>query len=259
MLEKLDKMQEAPWASTVDVFIQVNFTKIYDVDTVNQKFQAEAIIESKWHDPNIKDANDIVDFSKIWKPDMFVENALSDPKEETSYRIIPSDENESQIMIYEMRKIKGTFWENLELQKFPLDVQDLSLLVATKKPGEIVNLKPLQPKISNLTISNTLDKSMWHMHNVLITRREKIKREYFYGPRFYPAVKVTCQVFRSAGFFYWNAILPILLVSFASLCPFVLDVKLPQSRIPSTATMLLTSVSIRWTIGRLLPTVSYLN
>lgn len=31
---------------TVDVQIRVSFTKIYDIDTINQRFQAEAIIES---------------------------------------------------------------------------------------------------------------------------------------------------------------------------------------------------------------------
>jgi hypothetical protein len=41
--------------------------------------------------------------------------------------------------------------------------------------------------------------------------------------------------------------------------PFVIEYKIPQSRLPSTATMLLTSVSFRWIVGRLLPTVSYLT
>jgi hypothetical protein len=61
------------------------------------------------------------------------------------------------------------------------------------------------------------------------------------------------------GYFYWNALLPILLISFASLGPFVIDFKLPQSRLPSTATMLLSSVSFKAVVTRLLPTVSYLT
>lgn len=256
-MEKLDKLQEADWSPTVDVHIQVSFTKIYDVDTINQRFQAEAIIESKWYDPNIKSMDDQIDPAKIWKPELFIENAINEAKEEVNYKIIPEDNN--LLMLYEIRKVKGLFYENLELENFPLDVQDLSLLVATKKPGRIVNLILLQPEVHNLNINNTLDKSMWHMHNVVFTKRERITREYYYGKRDYPAVKVTAQVFRSAGFFYWNCILPILLVTFASMCPFVLDPKLPQSRLPSTATMLLTTVSIRWIIGRLLPTVSYLT
>lgn len=52
---------------------------------------------------------------------------------------------------------------------------------------------------------------------------------------------------------------PILLITFASLCPFVLDYKQTQGRLSSTATMLLSSVSYKATIARLLPTVSYLT
>lgn len=256
-MDKWDKFQEASWTSTVDVWVQVSFTKIHDVDTINQRFQAEAMIESKWHDPNVKCLNESIDSNKIWKPDLYVENALGDVKEEVHYKIIPEDND--QLMIYEIRRVRGVFYENLELENFPLDVQDLTLFVSTKKSGNKVNLILLQPEIHYLQINHTLDKSMWEMHNVVRTCREAIIREFYYGERKYPGFKVTCQVFRSAGFFYWNCILPILLVSFASLCPFVIDPKIPQSRLPSTATMLLTTVSIRWIIGRLLPTVSYLT
>ena len=162
-------------------------------------------------------------------------------------------------MVCEIRKVKGLFWECLELQTFPLDVQDLSLTIASKKPGKIVNLVLMNSGVHKLKINNTLDKSMWMMHTIVISRKDKIKREFSYGKRTFPAVKVTSQAFRLPGFFYWNAILPILLVTCASLCPFVVDCKLPQSRLPATATMLLTSVSMRWIIGRLLPTVSYLT
>ena len=105
----------------------------------------------------------------------------------------------------------------------------------------------------------TIDKSMWKMHNTLISSSDKIHREYSFGKRDYPAIIVSAKVSRLPGFFYWNALLPILLVSLASLAPFVVDIKIPQSRLPATCTLMLTSVSIRWTVGRLLPTVSYLT
>ena len=46
-----------------------------------------------------------------------------------------------------------------------------------------------------------------------------------------------------------------MLVTFASLAPFVNDIKNPASRLPATCTLILTSVGTRFTIGRLLPTV----
>ena len=51
-VDDLDKLQEASWSSTVDVIINIYIVKLFDIDTVNQRFQAEAIVESKWFDPN---------------------------------------------------------------------------------------------------------------------------------------------------------------------------------------------------------------
>ena len=259
---QLDKLQEASWSPTVDVFINISYTKILDIDTINQRFQAEAIIESKWFDPNIKSINDPIDEKKIWKPDLYVENGIKDVKEEVVYRILQyrtGKREEPKLFICEMRKVTGIFYENLELQDFPLDVQDLTLHIASKKPGNIVRFVIMQEIQKSVKISSMLDKSMWQIKKGFLTQEDDIKREYSYCYRKYPGVKITVKLFRLPGFFYWNALLPILLVTLASLAPFVVDIKIPQSRLPSTCTLMLTSVSIRWTIGRLLPTVSYLT
>ena len=270
----LQKFEQADWAESVKVYIQISYTKILDIDTINQRFQAEALIESKWFDPHLNSLDDVIDERKIWKPEIYVENAIKDVREDVSYKIVPFHESIAattaikhlslittgyQYMMCELRKVSGIFYENLELEDFPLDIQDLTITVATKKPGKIVIFKLLQEELKNIQISHTLDKSMWKMHDVLITKEDNIHREYSFGSHNYPAVTVSAKVSRLAGFFYWNAIIPILLVSLASLAPFVVDIKFPQSRLPATCTLMLTSVSIRWTIGRSLPTVSYLT
>lgn len=38
----------------ITVEIKVTFLKINDIDTVDQKFQAEIFVTAKWHDPLIK-------------------------------------------------------------------------------------------------------------------------------------------------------------------------------------------------------------
>jgi hypothetical protein len=149
-VDDLDKLQEASWSPSVDVYIDINFTKLLEIDTINQRFQAEAIIESRWVDPNIKSFKDTLDEKKIWKPDLYIENGIKDVREDVSYQIVPVgadlalqvgkfDKNgNKQYMICEMRKVTGIFYENLELENFPVDVQDLTIFVVTKKPGTIV-------------------------------------------------------------------------------------------------------------------------
>lgn len=239
----------------IDVGIRVSFTKIYDIDTLNQRFQAEILIESQWFDPKVnslkQDAN-----SLDWTPELYIENAISESNHEIFRKII--DQN-SKLKVYQVQKIKGIFWENLELENFPLDIQNLTIIILSKKSEKKINLIMMQEEISRIRISNNLEKSNWYLHEVVKTSLENVDREYSFGIRTYPGVEISCQAFRSAGYFYWNAILPIVLISFASLGPFVIDYKSASSRLPSTATMLLSSVSYKALISRLLPTVSYLT
>ncbi len=95
-------------SQAIDVYIQIGFTKIYDIDTITQRFQAEAIIETKWNDPNVTSESDL---NKIaWKPELFIENSINDLKEEISYKFLSNE-----MRVSELRRVKGLFWENLEL------------------------------------------------------------------------------------------------------------------------------------------------
>jgi hypothetical protein len=105
------KIHDASWTNTIDVYIQVSFTKIYDIDTVNQRFQAEAIIETKWYDPSADSLDQSVDAGKIWRPDIYIDNAINDLKEDVSYKIVPDMDNKP--MVCEIRKIKGLLWEKV--------------------------------------------------------------------------------------------------------------------------------------------------
>ncbi|CAF1069948.1 unnamed protein product [Brachionus calyciflorus] len=239
---------------STDVYIRVSFTKIHEIDTLNQRFHAELLIESKWFDQSVKTINHDLK-SLEWKPEIYIENALNEPKEEITYRIIQSE----NLMVCEIRKIKGVFWENLELENFPLDIQNLSIIILTKKSGKKVNFILMQDELSKIKISNNLDKSSWYLHEMVKVNREEVTREYSFGQRIYPGIRITCQAFRLPGYFYWNVLLPIFLITFASLGPFVIDCKSAFTRLPSTATMLLSSVSFKGVVGRLLPTVSYLT
>ena len=51
------------------------------------------------------------------------------------------------------------------------------------------------------------------MHHVMLTQNITISREYTHCTMQYPAIKVSAKVFRLPRFFYYNALLPILLVT----------------------------------------------
>jgi hypothetical protein len=73
----------------------------------------------------------------------------------------------------------------------------------------------------------------------------------------YFQAKIYCS--RLSGFYIFNAFLLIFLITCSALTIFAIDCKLPQGRLQTTCTLLLTSVSLKWVTNRYLPTISYLT
>ena len=104
---------------------------------MHEKFYAEVVIEARWlYDPE----------AASWNPNLYVKNALGDVKQEVASELVNNlDEpvsidqgvtEEDLIYVWEIRKVVGTFWEKLELNSFPADVQQLSLQIVTRRPIE---------------------------------------------------------------------------------------------------------------------------
>ncbi len=65
---------------------------------------------------------------------------------------------------------------------------------------------------------------------------------------------------RKSAYYYWNAFLLIFLITSVVFTTFSIDVEQPFYRLPTAATLLLTSVTFRWMYScRCLPTVDYLT
>jgi hypothetical protein len=108
------------------------------------------VIEARWlYDPK----------AASWNPNLYVKNALGDVKQEVAGELVNNldepvqgDTKEHEIVyVWEIRKVVGTFWEKLELNSFPADVQQLSLQIATRCPIEECLLveNPSQPSMVN--------------------------------------------------------------------------------------------------------------
>ncbi len=117
---------------------------------MGEKYYAEVVIEARWlYNPE----------AASWNPNLYVKNALGDVKQEVVCELVNHldetvhekyQENEI-IYVWEIRKVVGTFWEKLELNSFPADVQQLSLQIATRCPIEecILVENRFQPSMVN--------------------------------------------------------------------------------------------------------------
>ena len=59
--------------------------------------------------------------SRYWNPELVIQNGLEEPKERVWHELRHGTSGEAYI--YEMRRIKGKFFEKMELYRFPFDVQ----------------------------------------------------------------------------------------------------------------------------------------
>ena len=101
---------------TTKVKFYIVFLRVGEIDNVKERFQADAYIESFWEDESLDNVKTF-DPQNHWEPEIFVSNAMGNLKTEVKYRIEKID---TKTRVYEMRQIKGFFWEKLELGDFPL-------------------------------------------------------------------------------------------------------------------------------------------
>lgn len=113
-IEAVDKKCHSPVCKTVEASFE--FVKFGRINTLDETFQAEVTIESKWvfEEDSLEDKYDP---KKHWNPQLKIENALA-PCNNVKYVLI--NEN-NQVVIKEIRKYNGLFWQQLNLRNVILE------------------------------------------------------------------------------------------------------------------------------------------
>ena len=70
---------------------------------------------------NLDQNSENIDWSRYWNPKLYVENSLGEPKESIWQVVSHNDRGEATV--FQRRRIRGCFLENLELGEFPFDTQ----------------------------------------------------------------------------------------------------------------------------------------
>ncbi|VDL64379.1 unnamed protein product [Hymenolepis diminuta] len=99
-----------------------------------------------------------VDLERYWNPLCYIDNILSETKEVQWLSTTVGQGGE--VYIIERRRIKGVFLETLELNDFPLDVQDLTITVTTERPDTEVDLIPDHNEMSAINKQTFVDQQV---------------------------------------------------------------------------------------------------
>jgi hypothetical protein len=145
----------------IESYIQV--LCIGEVDTMNERFQAEVYIRSSWfEDYEIDEYDPYVH----WNPKLFIQNGAFDLKEEISYTVSKLD---GVTVVTETRIARGFFWERIELQNFPLDIQEISITLTTRRHSDTVKIVSSErPSNMHPEVLNTFrDQQKWRLYDLV--------------------------------------------------------------------------------------------
>ncbi|CAF0768013.1 unnamed protein product [Rotaria sp. Silwood1] len=242
----------------VTVELRIVFLKIGEIDTLKEQFQAEAFIQARWSDPALKGTDiDNFDANKFWNPLLYVDNSVGDLKNDVWHKVVYDGMDTP--MIYEMRKIKGIFLENLELNDFPVDVQDLTITISTTRTVNEVLLIADTNQLSAINTHTFIDQQEWRLHEHVETSTKLLLSPFSPSQNQHPAFSATCRAARRPGYFYWNVYFLIFFITVMAFTTFSVTYNLPQNRLQLSFTLLLTAVTFKWVVVRCLPTISYLT
>ncbi|CAF1028908.1 unnamed protein product [Adineta steineri] len=275
------------------VRVRLVFIRIGEIDTLNEKYQADVYVEGKWTEAirisnlNSQQQNDLLNENKAiriekelgpitdWRSQLYIENAIGQIGEQDVWFTITKkivDKHETipssfvKVNICEHRRLKGVFWEKLELNHFPADVQDLTISVTTHHYLENCILVEDEHLRSSINREAFVDQQEWKLYEHVATESKQTKEEYSFQDdnsgieqKKHPILAVTCRAARRPGYYYWNGFCLIFLITISAFCIFSIPPDLPQNRLQITCTLLLTSVTFRWVVNRSLPTISYLT
>ena len=165
---------------------------------------------------------------------------------------------------------------SVKIYFFIKDIQELSITLAARNKSTDVSLinNYYKPSCVNTMASKTfVDQQKWDLFKLVKVSQTASYDRVSVSSAFViqynrlttpepPKLKssvfcVSCFCVRKPSYYYLNAYFLILLITSSSLTIFSVDHTLPQNRLQTLFTILLTSVSFKWVINRSLPDVSY--
>ncbi|CAF1250108.1 unnamed protein product [Adineta steineri] len=244
----------------IEIRVRCIFSRVGEIDTLNERYTAEIFFEASWFDESQKIGSKYDPQMGHFNPQLVVLNHIGDSLRHEKWYSTNKTDDDNITEITEYHKIRGVFWERMELNHFPYDVQELSLSITTPlTKNDLFFIQNLQkPSGVNRTVFS--DQQSWHLYEHVEFSHEEHREEYSLTyNQLHPVVVCTCHVGRKCGYYIWNAYFLIFLITSAALCTFAIPPSNTHGRLQITCTLLLTSVTFRWVVNKSLPTISYLT
>ncbi len=152
-------------------------------------------------------------------------------------------------------RYRGSLSEYLELEDFPFDHQDLTIVLASSRTTKDVVF--VSPTSDRVRVSRFLLPE-WEMKPPKWEVVDSDPKEDSAG-KVYSELMVKLQARRLYGSYIWNVGLVVGMIVSLCFLTFCIPVMEVASRLSTTLTLLLTAVAFKFVVGESLPKIAYLT
>jgi hypothetical protein len=242
------------------VLVRIVFLKIGTIDTIHDRYFADILLEAKWRDASLngtKRTAESIDWANYWNPKITVCNAIGEPVSVSDYHV--AYDKQGRATVIEKQKITGQFFEFMELNRFPFDKQDLTVTVASDKETQEVELMEDEKEPCSVNHDAFSSAQEWVLGKRLNVWQKTVTRKSNDQVHSYSSLGAAVKVSRRPQFFLWNIVVILFAIGSLAFATFALEMEKPESRMPLTFTLVLTTVTFKLVVTKNLPKISYLT
>ena len=244
-----------PPGTVTEVKLGVFVLDVASIDDATQTFQADFFVIRRWRDPRLSfgASSDpgtlrVLPASDVWQPDVeilnqrFLRTALPE-----QVRVSPDGS-----VLYRQR-YQGTLASPLDLESFPFDRQELWIRVVALQDAREVVLVPDPERIGRLPRFSIAG---WELE---LGPMESDSFVPIPGERALPRAGLPLHARRSVGYFVWKLFVPLTLIVFMAWTVFFIGHDQMGPRIGISTASIFTLIAFQFSLGRVLPPISYLT
>eukprot|EP00403_Amphidinium_massartii_P034574 CAMPEP_0178441106 /NCGR_PEP_ID=MMETSP0689_2-20121128/37274_1 /TAXON_ID=160604 /ORGANISM="Amphidinium massartii, Strain CS-259" /LENGTH=453 /DNA_ID=CAMNT_0020064203 /DNA_START=30 /DNA_END=1388 /DNA_ORIENTATION=- len=245
--------------SKVTVGVHMVIERLFFLDNVAQKFGVQLIVVMEWelppHETPPLPEEDDGDWEPMWTPKYKISLLMEEVNVEAKYSV--KERNGVKWIVYEGHHLVNIF-EQLELQQFPVDTQDLHIELVSVLPVNKVEWKPLIRDHPAVDLNE---------HGFHLTEVKLAEVPMTYGicsvttlsGMETPALQAQVKVVRNSRFYALNVLAVIGCISGFALTSWSNHPADVGARLDVDEVLVLTAVAFKLVTTDMLPTVSYMT
>ncbi|KAL8577992.1 hypothetical protein ACOMHN_048768 [Nucella lapillus] len=137
--------------------------------------------------------------------------------------------------------------------------EHLSVLITSRLSDSSLELVEDDLEISSVNMLSFVDEQEWDIRDIVECIPEIRSREFSSIKHKFPIITVRTYPMRRGGFFVWNILAIMVLISSLTLCTFAVPSSLPQNRLQLSFTLFITGIAFKFVVGQSLPKIPYLT